>query len=148
MAFIASTDCLAKAFTAVQAEALYLKNYATAQAAAMAAGSVSANSCREIYLKCVSDKSMFSTAAALPGMQQYVKDQFNNQTYDVGTQFTNMQTAIQAVIDWISNNYPKDTNGYLLTEQFAASGFTVRTFTSAQTAGLQTVLTNLANSIS
>lgn len=148
MPFRATTDCLAKAFSAVQAEASNLKNYATAAASAMAAGNVSANSVRDLYQRCCTDKAMFTAAAALPGMQQYAKDQFSDQTYDVGAAFTAMQSAIQAVIDWISANYPKDANGFLLTEQFSASGFTVRSFTPAQTAGLQTVLTSLANSIS
>lgn len=148
MPFRATTDCLAKAFSAVQAEALNLKNYATAQSAAMAAGSVSANGVREVYQKCVTAKAQFATAAALPGMQQYAKDQFNDQTYDVGAAFTAMQNAIQAVIDWITANYPVDATGYLLTEKFGAGGFAVRSFTPAQTAGLQTVLNNLAATIS
>lgn len=69
-----------------------------------------------------------------------------------GTLTTDMQTCVTnatACITWVVNNFPKDsTNTWLEAFSLNADGTrTSRTFTPAQTAGLQSALTTLINSI-
>jgi hypothetical protein len=58
-------------------------------------------------------------------------------------------TAAQAITSWIANNFPVDAGGYLMGWTLnPTTGETIsRTFTSAQTAGLQTTLTNFIATI-
>lgn len=52
--------------------------------------------------------------------------------------------AAQACINWVVSNFPKDSTGnWILAQSLAADGTrTPRSFSSAQTAGLQTALNN------
>lgn len=66
-------------------------------------------------------------------------------TNDIAT----VQSAAQACIDWVVANFPKDsTNTFLLAESLISDGSrTQRTFTPAQTSGLQTLLQALIATI-
>ena len=58
-------------------------------------------------------------------------------------------TAGQACITWVFNNFPKDsTNTYILSETLNSDGTrTLRQFTPAQTAGLQTLVQSFVSTI-
>lgn len=57
-------------------------------------------------------------------------------------------TAAQAVISWVTTNFPADTGGFLQAYTLNADGTrTPRAFTTAQTAGLQTALSNFVATI-
>ena len=59
-----------------------------------------------------------------------------------------MATQLNATRDWIIANFPKDASGYLLYQQFDASGnVTVRQLSTASLAGLRTVLAALIATI-
>jgi hypothetical protein len=60
-----------------------------------------------------------------------------------------MTSAAQACIDWIVANFPKDSTAtWILAEQLNPDGSrTARTFTSVQTAGLRTAVTNFIATI-
>lgn len=80
--------------------------------------------------------------AALPGMTQFARDQLNDQTLDIGIEFTTMRNAAAAVITWIFDNFPTSSpGGFLEKETLAANGvITQRTFTPANTAPLRTLM--------
>jgi hypothetical protein len=84
-----------------------------------------------------------NAAAALNGMAAYAQAQLNNDT-NVSTQFSTLVTAMQAVVSWINANFPA-ANGYLEYAQLNSSTGAVSytTFTTAQLAGLVTVLESL-----
>jgi glycosylphosphatidylinositol transamidase (GPIT) subunit GPI8 len=84
---------------------------------------------------------MLQRDSAVPGIVAYAQSQYNDGTYDVATEFTNMVNALNAVVTWVVSNMPKDGSGFLLAHTINADGSRVaRVFTPAQTAGLTTAL--------
>ena len=90
-------------------------------------------------------RDRFDVISAVPGIATYVGSLANTpQGYNVATEFSAMRTQIQATIDWIRTNYPRDsTNTYLLERQWAAEGLTERTFSTALLATFRTQLDSL-----
>lgn len=86
-------------------------------------------------------------AAALPGIADYARDVKNDQLLDVVAEFNVVRSAIQAVQDWITANFPTDGDGYLLRETWGAAGPVDRVFTTAQTAALRVLLSAVEASI-
>lgn len=147
MAFPGTVDPLARALLTAQDTARTVKTQASSASAAMAAGDVSGNVIIEIYVALVAAKTKFDAVAAVSGIGRYAKDQFADQGFDVVAAFTAMTDAITDCGTWINTNFPKDGNGYLLKDKLTASGVDVRAFTTAQTAGLRTVLNALIATI-
>ena len=83
------------------------------------------------------------------GLDQYAKDQQQDQLYDIAAEITALKTALVAVSDWLSINYPVDVNGYLLDRKFNFSTmtYTYRVFTALQLAPLVALLTTVSNSV-
>lgn len=90
------------------------------------------------YLK--QKKAQITALAAVSGMQQYCKDQKNNQAFDLAAEITAINNAIDTTTTWITNNFPKDGNGFILNHQFTATDVTSRQFSSGSLAGLRTNL--------
>lgn len=147
MAFPSLADPLARALINVQNTARQLKTYAQSLKDTSAAGPISANSIVDFYLALVAAKTVFTATAAVPGIAQYAKDQFGNQSLDVAAEFTAMSNAVNSCGTWINNNLPKDGSGYLLKDKLTVSGVDVRTFSAATTAGLRTQLDSLIATI-
>lgn len=147
MAFPSTADPLSRALLDVQNTARQLKTYAQSVKDATAAGPVSANLVIEFYLTLVAAKAKFAAAAAVTGLAQYAKDQFNNQALDIVAEFNAMVAAVNSCGTWINSNVPKDGSGYLLKDKLTASGVDVRTFSSAATAGLRTQIDSLLATI-
>ena len=88
--------------------------------------------------------SQMDTIAATPGIQQYVRDQEQDQTYDIAGEYTTMRASLIAIRDWIFNNLPTFTQAgtkYLIVSTLTNDGNIVeREFTPAQTAGLRTLI--------
>lgn len=82
----------------------------------------------------------WATISALPGIVQYARDQFDNQTLNVGAEFTAMVTAATSLRDWIFNAFPKDaTSGAWLVDNYDVNGRPSRLqFTVAQLSGFVT----------
>lgn len=133
----------ADTYNQVRSLANQLKNLATSSRDLMAAGNVSANVIRQLLDNFISGKTYLTASAAVSGMVEYAKTQEGDPNYDVAAEFTAMINACTGVINWITSNIPTGTaNGFtgVLLEQWSASGVTVRSFTTAQTAGLRTAL--------
>lgn len=143
---------LTAALVSAQQTATNLKYLAQSTATACAAGPVSANVLLQMMDTMVRAKATLNAAAAVPGMAQYAKDQYNNQSLNIATEFTAMVNAIDTAATQIAANIPKGTagqGGWMLTQKFAADGsVTVRTFSTAETAAIVTALNTLAATIS
>lgn len=84
-----------------------------------------------------------------PGLNAYATANLPGYAGTLTSDITTAINAAQACIDWVVTNFPKDsTNTFILAESLNASGSrTPRTFTPAQTAGLQTLLQNFLATI-
>ena len=136
MAFRANTATQAQGLLSAMQQAVFVKQ--TAQIAVqLLTGTVTANQVFQIVDNLRSPLQIFAQVAAIPGIAAYAQAQFNDATYDVATEFTNMVNTINAVVSWVVTNFPKDTGGFAQAYTIAADGSrTPVTFTPAQTAGL------------
>lgn len=129
----------ADTYAAIRSRATQLKKFATDSKALMLAGPVSASAIRQLLDLFIQGKAELQTASGVSGIVEYAKAQEGDAAYDVAAEFTAMLSACTGVIDWIVANVPTNS-GYVLTEQWSASGVTLRTFSTSQTAGLRTTL--------
>jgi hypothetical protein len=85
---------------------------------------------------------------AIAGLDAYATAQ--GYTGSISTDATACVTAAQACINWIVTNFPKDsTNTFILDFTLNADGSrTPRSFTPAQTAGLQTAISAFIATVS
>lgn len=90
-----------------------------------------------------------AAAAAVPGVVQFARDQYDDQAYDVAGSFTAMLAAVDDVITGIHAAFPVGAGGEVRERVLNADGsITMRTFTGAQLASLVTLLQTLDSSIS
>jgi hypothetical protein len=147
MPFPASTLRLAPALDRVAGEMGNLKSYAANRRAAMAAGDVGSNWVLDIWENLFAIKTRLQSYAAIPGIAAYAQEQYGNGSLDIAAEFNSVIAAIDAVRANIQSTFPVDGSGYLLARQFGAGVFTERQFTSAQTATLRGLLSNLEATI-
>lgn len=92
----------------------------------------------DIMDRLVSAKAVMTTAKNTSGMGQYVRDAYGDQATDFIAAFNATLAAVDTVITWVTTNFPKDGDGYLLFLKFDAQGNTVeRQFTAGQTTQLR-----------
>ena len=144
MAFPASLSTLNDALRRAMGNAVSLKNFSVGARDQMAAGNVSGNLISDNLLQNYKSAiEQWEAAAALPGIGQFAKDQFDDQALNIGAEFTAMVNAAKAARDWIVTNFPKDAGGKMSYRTLNADGsMSVDAFTPAQTAGLRTELDN------
>jgi hypothetical protein len=148
MAYPASTSLPARTLDQIDHRALQMKNQQQNVRNQMAAGNVPSTTIIDIYIRLRIERAAFTAAAAVPGLVQYARDQKNNQSLNVVTEFNAMIAAIDAVTNWISTNFPKDGGGFILAATLGPEGPVYRQFTPAQTAGLRTALDALIATVS
>jgi len=147
MAFRANTATQAQGLLSSMQQAVFVKQSAQV-AAQLLTGTVTANQVFQIVDNLRSPLQIFAQVAAIPGIAAYAQAQFNDATYDVATEFTNMVNTINAVVNWVVTNFPKDTGGFAQAYTLAADGSrTPVTFTPAQTAGLTAAINAVIGSI-
>jgi hypothetical protein len=147
MAFIASQATQAEALIKAMQRALWVKNVAQA-----AVDRLSSNTGADYILGILDNirlaRAELQTHASVPGIGAYAAAQLNNAGYNVASEFTAMTAAMQQVVSWVSTNFPKDGNGFILAYTMDASGVRIpRQFTPAQTSGLVTQLNALIATI-
>ena len=104
---------------------------------ALLAGTVNATQVFQMIDDLRSWVAYFNQVAAIPGIAAYAQAQYSDATYDVVVEFNAMVAAIQACVDWVVANFPKDAGGFAQAYTMQADGSrTAATFTSAQTSGL------------
>ncbi len=117
-------------------------------AVATLASNVNATQVFQILDDIRSQLTVFNQVAAIPGIGGYAQAQFNDNTYNVATEFSAMVAAVQGVVDWTVTNFPKGAGGFLQAYTINADGSrTAAVFTPAQTAGLTTALNAVIASI-
>lgn len=113
-----------------------------------AAGTLSTKDAIDLATLLADAKSFFLDAMGVPGIEAYVRDQIDDQSFDLPAEFTAMMNGIDGTVTWIKVNFPQDAQGYLLAIQFTADGhYTYRVLTAGQTAGLRTQLNTLIATI-
>lgn len=113
------------------------------------AGTVDANFIFQLVDNIRAAISLLNRDASVSGMGAYAQAQYNDNTYNVATEFTNMVNALNGVISWVVTNFPKDTGQFLQAYKINADGSRApATFTSAQTAGLTSALNAAVATIS
>ena len=148
MAFRANTATQAQGLLSAMQQAVFVKQSAQI-AVQLLAGTVTANQVFQIVDNLRSPLQIFAQVAAIPGIAAYAQAQFNDATYDVATEFTNMVNTINAVVNWVVTNFPKDTGGFAQAYTLTADGSrTATVFTPAQTAGLTAAINAVIASIS
>jgi hypothetical protein len=139
-----------EAFSLIRNNAANWKAQAQNANASLAAGPVDANFIFRMLDELGLIISALTAWKAVTGLDTYA----TGQGY-VGTMSSDCTTTInaaQACINWVITNFPVSTNpsaGFLLSETLNSNGTrTPRSFTSAQTSGLQTTLTSLVATMS
>ena len=140
---------LARAFTNADSTAIRLRTLAAAWEGEMATGPVDASLILDDLLaEMKSSRAVLIASKNTSGLLTYARDQFDDDTIDLPTEFTTLIAAIDGVIDWVVTNFPTDTGDWLERSTVAVDGtITDRSFTTAQTAGLQTALLALFTTI-
>lgn len=93
--------------------------------------------------------SAFTTFAATSGLNAYASANLPGYTGTLTTDINNVISAGNACINWVYTNFPRDnTSTWILCYQLNSDGSrSDRTFTSNQTAGLQSLLQTFIASI-
>lgn len=131
----------------VDRRASAVKQYATQSRDRMAAGNVPSTLIFDLFIRLKNDRAALASAATVPGIANYAQAQKGDTQFDVAAEFNNLLATIDGVTAWISANFPKDSNGYLLAQTWGAEGPVDRQFSSATTAGLRSVLDTLIATI-
>lgn len=105
MAFRASQIALQRGFETLLSVAaqqnLYLSNWST-----RLQSNITALDAVEIVASINRALTVLDAAAALPGMADYAKTQFDDPAYDVVSEYNAMHAALVAVRNWLATNIP------------------------------------------
>lgn len=142
-------NSLAYALQNVQNIAAVAKTTTTNAVATMVAGPVDTTFIFNLLNGLRSLIDTLSTSETTAGLDSYSTAQVPGYIGTMTTDINTTQAAAQTCIDWVVNNFPKDsTASFLLAETLNADGTrTMRSFSPAQTAGFRTVLNNLTATI-
>lgn len=133
---------LGQSFIQVMNQAAGTKQAATNALAQLQAGPVDADWVFGATIIMQNAIQTFNFFKNVPGLNAYATSQISGYAGSMTADITATIAAIQACVDWIVANFPKDaTATYLLAYTMAADGSkTPRSFSSTDTAGLQTKL--------
>lgn len=149
MAFPASVEIQAEALSRLRNAALELKRSAQRDQDKMADGPVTAADILTTLNRAKSAIEVFDVVAVIPGIEPYAQAQYDDSNLDLTAEFSSMRSAAVNARDWIVNNLPADSDGYLLLQTVDDMGnLSWRSFTSQETAGLRTKLQTIIDSVS
>jgi len=136
---------LAEGLKMARDQSTVIRDIAAGYSAKMKAGPVQASSIFSLLANLADAKRIFASAAALPGMDAYAEAQLGS---SIAASFTAMTSAVNAAGNWIFQNFPKATDGNLKFMTMNTDwSLTEGSFTTAQLAGLTTLLDALAVTI-
>lgn len=107
--------------------------------ATMAAGAINSDRIVNLDLMLGRDRDRFNAFVAIPGIVQYVKDERDDQLYDVSVEVASLATAIGEAITEIETSFP-ESGGYKLYLQLSNGVAVLRSFPTGGTATLRTKL--------
>ncbi len=140
MAWPASQQTIADAFDLSNREALRIKGRVQKIRDLSTAGPLGRQSLLDLQRALDISVSRWNQAAGVPGIQAYARDQFNDQTLNVPSEFTTMRNAATSLRDWINANFPR-ASGSNAVEVYTVGTDGVRTeltFSVAQLAAFRT----------
>lgn len=140
MSYPASIETLRRAFDGANGFSLTAKNKAQGLRTRSVSGPVERRLFLDLQQTLAQAITWWDRAKALPGMQAYARDQFQNQTLDVAAEFVAMTVAAASLRDWIFAVFPTDAaSGAVLEKAVDINGtVTDLTFTSLQLAAFRT----------
>lgn len=97
-------------------------DYTASFRAASLAAAQSGQTVMALMVKMSSSVKLCNDLIATPGLDQFFKDSYDNQAYDVQAEFDPMVAAMQAIGVNIKNALPMSTNNYVEREKVAADG--------------------------
>jgi len=151
MAFPSGTGArtqLALALSQVQTLASQIKSESISIRDRTAAGSVFARLIVNYVDMLAAVRARLAALSATPGLAAYARAQFDDESFDISTEYTAMLSQIDATITWVGTNIPKDAgNRWLAVEELVGGVLTARSLTSANTATLRTQLNLLIAAI-
>lgn len=144
MASLIDTVSRPMAWAAIRRTLVQLRDDATNLSALSAAGNTGRSSYRALQNSCDNAIDVLNLNAATPNLAAYVTQEVSSTyTGNLATDFTATVQAIQDLQNWIDANYPKSAGGADETNSTNANGVTTElTFTTAQTAGFRTAVTD------
>lgn len=118
----------------------------------LAGGDVDANRIISFAREMAGARQELNQLSSVSGLEQYVRDQMNDQTIDLTAEFLALEGAMEAFVEGVKSSIPVDGgSGFALLAQIGGGTgqivFVWRTFTPAQTAGLQTLLQNIVDAV-
>lgn len=142
MALPASTTSLPFVLYEIQSLAVSIKSVAQSALATLQAGSVNSDWIFNFLDRFYSLGVSLNTWAQVPGLNAAATAHIPSYSGTLTTDISTTTSAGLACISWIVTNFPKDSTGqYVMAYKINADGSrTPTTFTSSQTAGLQTLL--------
>lgn len=148
MAFKATNIVPVRAYDRAKQTATGLRRFAQSLSTKLASGGDS-EQILSVVDSLVSFKNNLNASAGVAGIVPYAKDQEDDQTYDIVTEFTALIALIDLAVTEVVTTIPTDGSGFLLIQTITASGTRVpRTFTAPQLAGIRTRLDNIVAGIS
>lgn len=149
MSFPASQNLLVNALQRVQLAAWRLRKQVANIRDASVAGNVSRDRFVRLLVEISSAIDDFDAAAAVPGIAQYARDQFSDQSLDIGAEFAAMRSAAVSLRDWVTGAFPVGAGGAWLVHTYNSSGQpTALIFTQAQLSAFVTQADALLATIS
>jgi hypothetical protein len=149
MSLQSSNDLLAgDAYSLIRANAASYKAQAQNALLSLQAGSVNTDFIFKMLDQVSGAINALTTWKAVASLDAYATAQGYPTLQTLSVDCNTAITAAQAVLSWVATNFPADAGGFLQGYTLNADGSrTPRTFTTVQTAGLQTALTNFIATI-
>lgn len=143
----ANTMLAGEAFAAIRNNAANWKAQAQNANISLAAGNVTTDFVFRMLDQLGGTITALTSWKAVAGLDSFATGQGYSGT--LSSDCTTTSNAAQTCITWVSGNFPTSSNGFLLGHTLNADGTrTARSFTPANTAGLQTNLTAFVATIS
>jgi len=139
MAFPASQQLLVQALSKASELALRIKGHAQRVRDDSASGPIPRVNVVALMGALTKSIDAWNSISQLSGIQQYARDQYDDQNLNIGAEFTAMRSAAIVLRDWIFDNYPKAASGAWESLSHTNDGAGVAlTFTSAQLSQFRT----------
>lgn len=154
MAYPASIKTLSQVLGQVDGIMLMIKSNAADLRTKSAAGPIPAQDVTDYLARLAGLRATLASLAATPNLGAYAQAQKSSPGLDAVAEYTATVAQIDATRAWIITNFPRDAQGNVESRNFNAEGVLVAagpltgTFTSAQLAGLRTVLSALEATVS
>ena len=147
MAYRASTILPNKGYSRSKEIALQVKTYLQSRISQFST-STSADLVLSVYFDVSRARSELAEIATIQGIAQYAKDQEDDQSYDVVSEFSALLSNLDAITSAISANYPRDEAGYLLNRKVVGNSIEFRTYTTGQLASYVALMQTAIDGIS